>query len=460
MPLTFVQNPSFAGLTEASIRDNQQLTMAAFNKPIWSEVMYQQADKFWLSSWLKTICQEGDAIGDDTWNWVEDGKWYAKQTIQAAVAGANADQFVITLNETDQYFVPTDIVMFGLANASKNGMNVHGRVSAVGLNGANQTITVDLHGIVGGSIVAGDFTAGMEVQCMGNSQVEAFEVPDGRIHSPEQYTNQLTKMSTSYSYTDDGSNRVIWFKAPNSGRFYWVDYEEAETMAQHKMKEDSICLWGQDHTLTDGTYNGVAGKGMMQFISEGSMIRTFAAGAGVVESDLIEFVMELSTYSKTSSWTLICGHIFAQNLATSLDRYYTAGAVNYGSFSKNTGKQYLGKGRTVGIDVASYNFQGRTVNMMEYKGFSDPDFLPTGGIDYTNFALLIGDAERNCTLKFKKDRKSGLKVSDFVSFRHGHSMNSKSRTFSNNRAIDETVYTSHMGVEMRGLQEHGMLYGV
>lgn len=456
MALNIVNSPAAVGLTEAAKRDNNHLPTAVFHKPVWDEMLFKQSNAYWFTSLVETYGGEGEAIADNTFSWVEDGKWYSKQHV-TSVTIPTAGELLFVLTETAQYFVPKDVIDLGLKYPGREGINVTGRVTATGTSGANQTITVtviDPYGTAVAAIVTGDFPITHELTLLYNSHGECFEKPEGRIHTPEKFTNKLTKIVNTYQVCDDASNQGVWFKNSVNGKFYWVDEEEQAVQKYHKMQQDMCCLFGQEHSFVDPTnasYEGVAGYGLIPLIAEHSTVGTFAGD--VTEDDLIEMIKALSLSSTCKEFDVMCGIDFYVAAMKALKEYFISGSVIYGKFGDKSLK--------IGIKFSEYVFGNTTLRLMEYPPFSDPDFLPAnaGGINYSNFALFLCMKQGRIKTMYKKNRKTGTKIKNHVNYKSGWTMAPSGSQSTDDRACDTIVYATHLGLKAKGLNDFGMMVG-
>jgi hypothetical protein len=453
--LTVVNNPTFAGITEADRREDNYLPMQIFNKPVWDEFLFKQAKEYWLTFFLDKYMGKKDPIGADEWFWTEDGKWYQKQILVSATENPDGT-FTAVLGSNQQYFVVTDIVDLGVLYPGYFGKNLMGRIEAVGTSGTSQTITfrlIDPQGTATGVITADtwDVEGGTEIALLYNSQGECFDAPEGRIHTPEKFYNYMTKQSKTYEICDDASNRTQWFKSSVTGRNYWVDEEEYQTVRHHKREVDNSILFGQEHTFTGPTQSGAGkgGRGMLPWLNYFSMVRTFAGA--VVEDDFIEMMRILGNYAKGDTWLCIAGSRFLTDSTKALREYSMAGGVYFGKY---------GSADEVGLNYSSYSFNSLKMNFMHYKGFSDPDFLPanTNGVNYDNLAIFLQVGNDSIKTVYKKRREGGT-IKSWLARYVGNTFNENGGMVSTTEACKKTIYTTHVGLEMKGLQSHGLMIG-
>lgn len=450
MALVQVQDPQYAGVNTVGIRSEGHLPQAAFQKPIWDELLYQQCGPFWMSFFLENYAGVGDPVGANEVNWAEDGKWYEKQTVHSVLSGAGTQVIVVKLKETEQYFIVNDVIYFGLLLAGSNVLNVMGRVTDTGTDSGTQTITVEL--MTSASVYeaydGSEFVEDMEVALITNYQGECFEIPEGRLHDPEPFSNALCKISNTYETCDDAANRMLWFKV--GGDFYWMHEEEQGTQTAHARAVDGALLWGQAHTFTDTNGPGVAGMGIIPFLDSGALTRSFAGS--LVEEDIQDMLTAMGVYSKFQEWTMFCGSKMHSDLQKALKDYHSNASVWYGPF--NSG------GNAIGINVNKYQFGANTLNVMEYKGFSDPDFLPSNaeGFDYSNFGMLLSLQGDSIKIRYKKRALGGV-IKRWLSIQNGPTFNNDGAPVQQRKACFTSNYTTHVGVQVKGLNNHGLLYG-
>lgn len=458
MALTKIVDPAFAGITEVDKRRNNYAPMAVFNKPVWQEMLFYQSSKWWLQSFINRYCGETPPIAANTWNWTEIGKFYKKQTIHASTATVDngSGNFTITLNETVGYFVPTDVIDTGIAYPTYTGVNTLARVASIGTGaGGVQTLVVDLidpKSAAVGVIVAGDFVANNQISLIYNSQGECFQAPSGRIYTPGNFSNSLTKISNTHEACDDAINQVVWFRNSINNQNYWVYEEQYVTMELHRMQSDSALVYGQTHSFTESgtSYAGVGGQGLIPFLSYGSIVRTYSGS--VIEQDLIDLLELLGIFSKYDKWHLICGPTLYKDALVALKPYHTGGGVFYGEFPKSD---------RFGINAKEYWFGNKKLVLMEYSGFADPDFIPqnANGVDYTNLGMVLNLEGDSIKCVYKK-KNNGKKIKDYLNWQAGLTVAGDGEQYTNDRACDKTVYTTHVGIEMKGMNNHSLIAGV
>lgn len=447
MSLTVTNTPvSYAGETEQGKVTNNWLPLAAFQQPQWDNYVYEQTNKWWLTPFLSQYGGEKEPLAANEWNWAEKGKFYTKHTI-ASATGSDGGPFAITIAGGEFFYLEREIVDLGAAYPGKYALNLLARITSVNNGGANQVITATLidpetaaTGVTAASL------ADNEIGLIYNSQAECFTMRPGRKYAPEKITNQLVKMNDTYEVCDDAENQTYWVKSPSTGRNYWTDEIWVETLDNHRMQCDSALIYGQPHTFTDGTYDGVAGKGLLYFMEASSPI--FRIAGTIIEDDVQEILTEMGIYSKFNSWDLIVGPHLYRDLLQAMQDYFMDGGVFYFDFGDGGG--------SVGVNYNQYRFGQKTLNLMEYEGFGDPDFLPQTGVDYRKIGMLLNTDSGDLKVVYKK-RNRGGKVKEWINNMSGPTMAGNGQPIQDADACFKATITTHLGLEFKGALNHGLI---
>ncbi len=457
MAFNLVQAPQFAGADEVAKAASNHLGLQGFQKPIWDTMMWKQSHAWWFSPYVVSISGEKEPIGANEWNWVEDGKWYRQQNIVSAVDNGGGS-YELTLSETKPYFIVNDVIDLGQAHPTQNFINILARVTAIDSTGATEKVTVtviDPNGTVGAIAVAD--LAGNDTTLLYNTQGECFQLPEGRVHTPNQYTNKLNKIVNTHKQCDDASNREYWFKSDVTGRFYWMDEDEHLTMYRHRMQCDMALLFGQMHSFTEPTtnYEGVGGDGLIPILRNRGFIGSYAGT--VLEDDLIEMMTKIRRYSSTGGvnrFDVLCGDDYMKDVMIAMRPYFIGGGVHYGNFSGN------GVNR-IGINFQEYQFGNTILRFMQYDGFSDPNFLPQGanGVDYAGMGVWLNLERGGIKVVYKKRRQGG-KIKDWLNYKEGATFAADGAAITDDRACRTIVYTTHIGLELKGANDHGIHFKV
>lgn len=455
MALNFVQNPTSAGLTEVGKRHNSYLPMQVFHKPIWDTMLFEQSNSFWFTNLIESYAGEMEPIKGNEFFWVEDGKWYDQQTIAAGGAVDNGGgSYTFTLTQTDPYFAANDVIDLGVAYPGREGINTLGRVTAV-TSGASQTVTVqvlDPYGTAIAGLTAASFPTDHQLTLLYNSHGECFEKPACRIHHPERFSDKLTKIVDCHEVCDEASDQQIWFQNSKDGKFYWTDYETHGVMRLHKMHCDMALLFGQEHSFTDPTnanYAGEAGTGLIPWMSQYSTIGKFAGA--ITEDDLIQMVTQLGKNTPCNNFDVVMGCDLYRDSLSALREYSIGGGILYGKFGN--------KANRVGINYSGYQFGNTILRFMEYKPFSDPDFLPQNatGVNYRQMGLFICTEGNRLKIVYKKSRVKNAKIKQILDYQSGPTMTPNGQAFTANRACLTTLWTTHVGLQKKGANDFGMV---
>lgn len=450
--LTYV-NPASGELTKVGRRDDYQ-SLLRTNDYVdlqWDDLFFEKYKKFWFAKWIESMNRKPD-IANDTWKWSEIGKIYEQQVITDASVDVTVVTNTVTVKtaSTTHYFVVSDIVDLGVAHPTKSGLNLQGRVTAVAMDGGFSKITCTLTGYdnTGGTISVTDFVDGGEVTLVTNSQTEAFTIPDARYRDPKDYNNQLNKIATASNYSDDASNTTLWFKN-EKGTYYWVEQDQMDAYYRHRMDVDNAILFGQKDTYVEGGLQGKRGDGIISQLDAKGCLKVTYASTTLTEDNLIDILMKLAKYAKGSTFDLICGFGLCTEIQKAL-KHYTQAASNFLPLGLNE----------VGINITSYTFGSRKLRLMEYGGFSDPHFLPqkattTNAFDYDKFGIILDSENKNLSLVYRKNRATGKTLKDLFNVIKGVTF--ADGEVSSETAAEKSVFTTSVGVELKGGENHGML---
>jgi hypothetical protein len=286
-------------------------------------------------------------------SWFEYGKWYRQQKVQSVVQNSGLD-WTIELNETSRYFHPTDVVDLGVKLPGNGIVNVMGRVTSVGTNGGNQTITVDVIDTDGAvsadpSAVTDLMLTDTQVALSYNSQGECFKYPPSRRFHPNVFNNRTTKITTKHEICDEARRTISWF-ITSDGTPYWYDEEQKLKMEEHWQQCDMALLTGQQHEFTDTSfdgndYEGSGGDGILTYLSNSALGSQYNSAS--IEEDFNITLEFLSTYSKgTKKWHVFHGPTFGRHINTRLRDWLVDNYVY--------GVETLDSGQKVGVNISEY----------------------------------------------------------------------------------------------------------
>lgn len=450
MAISLIRGVELTSLTEANKRAASHLASKMWYKPSWDELIYSRTRKWWMTFLLGKIGGVEYRL-ENSFFWNEEGKYYGKKTIHATVATTipSAGQFKITLNEADAYFVVTDIVDLGVEKPGEAGQNAQGQVIEVGTDTGNQYIVVKiLDSTIIGSLDASDFPANNEISLSSNAQGECFEIPKGRMHLPDRRDNYIQKISTTYAVCDEATRKRLYFKT-TSGAMNFLDYEDQLTQETHHRNVDNAVLFGQKSlTTNDDGYEQYTTEGIISSLVKGSML--FEKSAAYTDENIQDILSTMAKYSKGDTFDYFSGQTHCVQIQRAMKEYAINGSFSFGNFDN-------GKMEKFGMNVTRYRFGNMTMNLWNYKGFDDPDFLPqnANSTDYSDFGMLLYLKDGAIKIQYQRQR-SGKVLKDWFDEYSGPTQAENHKPTSRN-ACKERAWTTAVGTKVKGLNNHALV---
>jgi hypothetical protein len=281
-----------------------------------------------------------------------------------------------------------------------------------------------------------------------NAFGECFEKPKCRHKMPEKFSNCLQKISNCFSICDDTASDVLWFRV--NGEKYWENYEKVAGMQEHRRLVDNAILYGMKHPFTDDDgYEGTTTQGLIPTLSFYSTI--FHCVGSITESDLMSMMTTLGRQSASKEWTIIMAPEMFMDLQNTFNRFIENGATSYGRFSPDLCQ-------AVGMNVCSYNVGGYMLKFMQYEGFSDDCFLPqnANSVNYRKLGLILNTGTPSNIKIVHRKRRNGQVLKNWLDEYSGPTMASNHMPTST-KACKEWQWTSEVGLEMKCLNQHGLI---
>ena len=456
MALEVLKSPVYAN-SESIVgkRDlSHNLAMQDFAKPHYDEMIFQQAPDHWLNFFLKDKASV-EHIKCDEFHWYEKGKIYSKSIVKSTKEIGPLEHEICFEGLVRKYAC-NDVIDLGCEYPGCPGVSLTAFVKedykdADG-NWCALVEIIDPQGTAAGNVT---LEVGAEVALLYNARGECFEKPKCRNSKPQEYKGSLTKISDCTSICDDAANQCTWFRLGGNGKYAkgWMGHDQQDLNWRHARAQDNALLFAQPHSFEDTEgYQGKIGMGIVPSVGFYGSVRRFAGE--LFEDDLKEIIQSMKPNMKGNEICLIgsCG-LIAQ-IQSALSKYCQGGAIYYGPFN-------TGEGNKVGVNITKYHYLGKTISIMEYEPFSDPDFLPRNdkGVNWDNFGLLLTINKQNTTILYRK-RYDGTLLRNFVDTRKGMTMGtSGGAQFTADRACAEMYLTTHIGLKMKCQQGNGMLIG-
>jgi len=181
--------------------------------------------------------------------------------------------------------------------------------------------------------------------------------PEGRLYLPEEEDNRLSTLRRSIKITGDALTDRTWLG--DGSAWYWT--QEDIEMKEFARDRELAIMFGQ---RSDSAV--LSSKGIWQYVLDSGIQNEFSSAQGVSEEDIQNHIKQLMIENASNEMTAICGADMMTDIQRALKDYHVAGGVSYGSFGNNT----------VGLDVETYKFLGKTIHFAYYELFDDPEVLP------------------------------------------------------------------------------------
>jgi hypothetical protein len=409
---------------KAGIHDREHSTLLAYKYP-----------QFYLTSLMDRL-GSSEGIARDVWSWpVMDRTRESIGITSINVAVAGAPSLIITTDKPDakKYAIVGDILR------SASGKLV--RVTATGAAGGFQTITISRND--GANFAAGDLAAAERLGHAFNSFGEASSAPEARLYLPTEDFNYLTilRRTVKVSGTELTNKTIL-----GDGKSWYYTQEELE-MKEFARDREVCVLFGSKAAVG----NRKTSKGIVDYVMEEGVI-TNVTGA-VTENQIQDHIKQMMKEGTSNEITVLCGADFIVDFQRALKDYVLNGGVSYGSFGS----------QTVGLDVQSYKFMGKTIHLTYYELFEDEAILPFRGaptaskINFSKFALFLDlgtDSVGKKLISLKHKEHGGISRKLIYGYEVGMA---KGGQVSNGVDAHTGYWLSEIGVEVRSANRHGAI---
>lgn len=309
---------------------------------------------------------------------------------------------------------------------------------------------VDVVRVQGGNWSAALLADGFKFGHTGSLFGEGSTGPDGRLYLPSEEYNYLSTLRRAIKITGDALTDKTWLGDGSS--WYWTQ-EDIEMKEFARDRELAIMFGQLSETGVKST------RGIWDYVLNDGITNGFSSAQGVTEEDIQNHIKELMIEGASNEMTAICGADMMTDIQRALKDYHVAGGVDYGSFGS----------QTVGLDVETYKFLGKTIHFAYYELFDDPEVLPapsTGTsqskVNFSNTSLWLDmgtDQAGKKLLSLKYKELDGIQRKFIHKVIAGmHSPNGDSSGFAAN-SFDgfEIQLLSQIGIEFRLPNRSGIL---
>lgn len=410
-------------------------------EPEHSDFLSYQYPQYLATAILERIGRY-EAVGQDVFSWSEMDRTRVGATISAG-GGVTTASATLTTDipgavAGDGYFLVGDTLK------TETGVSI--RVTAVGVAGALQTITVVKTD--GNAFIAADIANGESVGHIGSVFGEYSDAPQGRLYLPNERFNQLqvTRRSTYIS------GKALTNRTYLGGGKSWAYEQELIEMDEFARDRENTIMF---ETLSASGTNEQTTEGIVTAILKASGGITSNFTGAVTEADIQNHITALRISSPATEYVVFCGMEFLSDAHVALKDYHINGGVDYGTF---------GKANMVGISLNGYKFMDCTIYFVHYPTFDDAQTLPHTGtasatkINYSNFSLWLnlGSQRGNKLISLKYKELEGQQRKFMYKYEDG--MMGDSAKVANGKDGVATHMLSDIAVCVRNLNQHGALY--
>jgi len=435
---------------------NSQYVFGNIQKPDFSDYITYRFPQYTITTLLNRIGRKNPVVGNDVFSWFEKGKFRNPYTVTGTVvSGAGgANTFDVSGSVSGTPLLTGDVIRFEggdlavVTSSTVTSTTGGGSLGVTIINGANATVAV---------------AAGQRFSHVFNIQQEYSDSPSGRVWQETQVNEYLAIMRRAVQCsTTQGSNMKYVKKSDSEWSYYYIN--EMETMQEMAMDREMYILTSKaSATQTTGNVfptsgqNRLAGNGIIQRVQTSGVVGTYSSA--IAETDLAEQVRLMCLNSSGSEFTVLCGSSAYADAQFALRDYTLNGGINFGVFS--------GAGIMTGINITQYKFMDKILNFVLYYPFANEALFPTpasSGINWDKAMLFLnmGTDDRGnplINLRYKQDL-----LGQSLEFRRTvqsgiTSPESGTGVERSNGKDGFTVdFYSSIGVELRGANNHGLLY--
>jgi hypothetical protein len=439
MPLQgYPVSPLAGGTTARAAIFEGYVFQSGIHDPEHSKFLTYKYPQYYMTTLLDKM-GASEAVSQDVFSWSIMDRTRKSCTLNASTAtgGGTAtvtmDTSITASGLQLGYFQVGDVIRVA-------GTGALLRVTAIGINGSVQTVSVQLPDqsaiTVATSIGAGTAVpAGHVFTAFG----EGTNGPDGRLFLPEEEYNYTQILKRSMKVT--GSEMANKTLLGDGKAWYWT--VENILMKEFARDREILLMFGQRASSGGIKWS----RGIFDYVNTSGQLTTYASGTGVVEADLQSHIAKLLPEGGSNDLLVLCGSTFLTKVQAALKDYKIHGSTSDG----------LGS-RMAGLDFAGYAFGGKTVYFVYYELFDDSSVVPVvtpsaSAINFKDFSLWLdmGSDSAGRKLINLKYRQHGSVQRKFV-----HKVIPGMMTFDGSGAEGGFAANSFDGVEVQLLSEIGL----
>lgn len=436
---------------------NSEYVFGNIQKPDFSDYITYRFPQYTVTTLLNRIGRKNPVVGNDVFSWFEKGKFRNPYTVSASTGGATTNStatidYAASVSGTP--LLVGDVIRF-------EGGDLAVVTAVTGISTTNSgKISVS-------TINAGNFgtavAATQRFSHVFNVQQEFSNSPSGRVWQETQVNDYLAIMRRSVTCsTTQGSNMKYVKKSDSEWSYYYIN--EMETMQEMAMDREMYILTSRASS-TDSTGNvfvtggtgRLSGNGIIPRVTAGGVVGTYSSA--ISESDLAEQVRLMCLNSSGNEFTVLCGSQAFADAQFALRDYTLNGGISFGTFA--------GGGIMTGINITQYKFMDKILNFVLYYPFANQALFPTpvlSGVNWDKAMLFLnmGTDDRGnplINLRYKQDLLGqSLEFRRTVQSGITSPESGTGVERSNGRDGFTVDFYSSIGVELRAVNNHGLLY--
>ena len=415
-----------------------------FHDPQWSQTYTEQFPQYSLVPLLDRL-DRIEGISQEEWNWAELER--TRENVNITNDGGNpvttltpANIVTVEADETTQYFIPNDVVELPTGRLAV--------VNSVALPGVTGGQILTLEEMDGSDLADADFLVDTKIIHRYNLHPGCSDAPEGRVWAPTAFSNKLAILRRTCKVCDDEYSNSSYLTAEDGSK-YWYSTQQTLTRREFMIDREQLIMFGQSGTQT--STGAVSGFGIYPSVETSGVVGTYATS--VAETDIQDHIEQLKIYSPGEEFLVLAGVRFMKDATIALAPYHLDGALSYGVFGASGG--------TFGLNVQQYRFNDTLVTFVHYPLFTDPK-LNGGSTDYKKVGLFLNmgnDAGGHplISLKTKKNPNGGdYRFNQDYKPGLASVFGDEGPSASLEACWSESLY-AHLGLELRALNNHGLL---
>lgn len=325
---------------------------AGIHDPEISNILSYKYPQYYMTAMLDRLGSY-ESVAQDTFSWFVMDRTREGGTISALANGTSASA---TFEVAEFSAAGADLGYAQIGDVFRVESGELGKVTAVGDNGGNQTLTVKR--LDGGNWSTSLILDTWVIGHVFTAFEEASSAPGTRLYLPVEEFNYTTILRRSFKISGtEFTNR----SRIGDGSAWYFEKEDLEMKEMARDKE-GLVMFGDKGS--DGTTK--VSKGIWQYAVDDGIVNGFVAATGVSETDIQDHIKDLLIEGVSNEILVLCGAQFLADFQRAMRDYYVGGGVSFGGFG----------GNTFGLDAQNYTFMGKNIKVVYYELFDDAAMVP------------------------------------------------------------------------------------